>query len=120
VDGPRVFHKAVVSGDIQGRFVGKSGERMDGLTVGPRFSVPLKHKTLTPYAEFMVGFARYNDSHGYSSTDNTFQINGGIAKQITPRLDIALDYSYAQFGFNFGQFTPKSYSGGLVYHFASR
>src|SRR5665213_4160237 len=60
VDGPHIFRALVVSADIQGRFVRKSGESLNGVTIGPRFSLPLKVGGLVPYAEFMVGFARYN------------------------------------------------------------
>jgi len=119
IDGPKIFHAVVVSADLQGRFVGKDGQRMDGATIGPRFSIPMRAK-LTPFAEFLVGFARFNDGSGHSSTDQTFQINGGVSRQLTPRLDAVLDYSYAQFGYNAGQFNPKTFSIGAVYHFVKR
>jgi len=119
VDGPRV-KRMVISADIQGRFVGKNGERLDGVTVGPRFAFEMKRMKLSPFAEFMVGFARYNDSHGLSSTDNTWQANGGATKQLSPRWDAVLDYSYAQYGVNNGEYNPKTVSIGAVYDFVKR
>ena len=65
----------------------------------------------------MVGFARYNDSHGLSTTDNTWQANGGATKWLSPRWDAVLDYSYAQYGVNNGEYNPKTISIGAVYHF---
>ena len=59
IDGP-TWHHMVISADIQARFVGKSGETLYGVGAGPRFSFPLKKHGLTPYGEFLVGFARYN------------------------------------------------------------
>src|SRR5271156_6430705 len=41
VDGP-TWHHMLISADIQGRFVRKSGESLNGAAAGPRFSFPLK------------------------------------------------------------------------------
>jgi hypothetical protein len=54
------------------------------------------------------------------AADQTFQVNGGAARQLSPRLDAVLDYSYAQFGYYAGQFNPKTFSIGAVYHFVKR
>jgi hypothetical protein len=125
IDGPQIFKKLIVSADIQGRFVSHNSESLDGVTVGPRFSLPLHRAKLTPFGEFLVGFARYgngNPSNGatVTSTDYTFQVNAGVAKQLTPRLDVVADYSYAQYGYNIGEFNPKTFSIGGVFHFVKR
>jgi len=121
VDGPHVFRALLVSADIQGRFVRKSGESLNGVTIGPRFSLPLKFGGLAPYAEFMVGFARYNNpNHGGATTDSTIQANAGVTKRVSPRWDIAAEYSYSQYYALGGQYNPKTYSIGAVYHFVRR
>jgi hypothetical protein len=119
IDG-RTFHHILLSGDLQGRFVRKNGESLNGITVGPRVSRPLKHG-FVPYAEFMIGFARYNDpARQDSTTDATMQINGGVSKQLTPRFDVVADYSYSQYYALGGQFNPKTYSIGTIFHFVKR
>jgi hypothetical protein len=121
IDGPTIFHKILVSSDIQGRFVGSNGEKLDGATVGPRFSLPLHRVNLTPYGEFMVGFARYGGGPaGIASTDYMFQGNAGVSKQLSPRWDGVVEFSYAGFGYNVGEFNPKTFSIGGVYHFVKR
>jgi hypothetical protein len=120
IDGPRLVHKVLVSADIQGRFVGKDGQRSDGITVGPRFSFQMHKWQLAPFAEFLVGFARYNNGNGTGSTDGTIQVNGGVAKQVSPRWDAVADYSYSQLYYNGGEFNPKTFSLGAVYHFVKR
>jgi hypothetical protein len=120
VDGPRLFHKVLLSADVQGRFVSHSGESLNGLTIGPRFSAQTHFLKLAPFAEFLVGFARYNDGSNNATSDNKFQINGGVTRPISSRLDALVDYSYAQYGTANGQYNPKSFSGGIVYHFVKR
>ncbi|MES2391699.1 MAG: outer membrane beta-barrel protein [Acidobacteriota bacterium] len=113
----------VVQGDVQGRFVRKSGMSFNGLTVGPRFEFPLKRAALTPYAELMVGFGRLHEDSGVyagSTTDSTLQVNGGVARRLTPRWDAVLDYSYAQYYAYGGQYNPKTFGIGVVYHFVKR
>ncbi len=125
-DGPTLFKHVLVSADIQGRFLRKSqtsplnAELYNGITIGPRFSVPLKHG-ISPYGEFMVGFARYNSGAvGGSTTDSTIEINAGVAKKLTPRLDLVADYSYAQYYGLGGEYNPKTYSIGGIFHFTKR
>ena len=120
-DGPTIFHHLLVSADIQGRFVHEPGGKiLNGITVGPRFSVPLRHG-LSPYGEFMVGFARYDMvTVGGSTTDGTFQVNAGVAKRISPRVDLVADYSYAQYYAFGGQYNPKTFSAGGIFHFNRR
>jgi hypothetical protein len=124
VDGP-TWHHMVISADIQGRFMRKSGESLNGAAAGPRFSFPLKRHGLTPYAEFLVGFARYNNSiYTYQpmgpTTDGQMQINGGIAKRVSPRWDVDLNYSYSQFYALGGEYNPKEIGAGVIYHFVKR
>lgn len=123
LDGPTLFNKAVVSADLQVRDVLNGGERLVGVAIGPRFSVPLKTLKLTPYAEFMVGFARYRASNApgaENTTDEQWQTNAGVSRGLSVHLDIVADFSYSQYGANFGQYHPKSYSAGVIYHFAKR
>jgi len=119
IDGP-TFHHVVLSGDIQGRFVRKSGESLNGVTVGPRLTVMMKHG-LAPYAEFMIGFARYNDPTNQGvTTDSTFQVNTGLGRRISPRFDLVADYSYSQYYALDGEFNPKTFSIGTIFHFNKR
>ena len=123
LDGPLILHRVLLVGDVQGRFVHKHGYSFDGLTVGPRFELPLKRARLTPYAEFMVGFARYTSTITNISgptTDSTFQVNAGVTKQLTSHWDATLDYSYSQYYAMDGEFNPKTYSVGAIYSFARR
>jgi hypothetical protein len=126
-EGPTIFKHIVVSADIQGRFVrksaaqsGNSAELYNGITFGPRFSVPLKHG-IAPYGEFLLGFARYDSGvvHG-STTDSTIQINGGVTKMLSPHFDVVADYSYAQYYGLGGEYNPKTYSIGGIFHFTKR
>lgn len=119
IDGPSTKH-FILSGDVQGRFVHKSGEGLDGLTIGPRISIPMKHG-LVPYGEFMVGFARYNNpNNGGATTDSTIQANIGVGKKISPHFDLVADYSYSQYYALGGQYNPKTFSIGAIYHFSKR
>lgn len=113
----------VLQGDVQGRFLGKSGYKYDGVTVGPRFEFPMKRHGLTPYGEFLVGYARFNGPYlgvTSASTDGTMEVNGGVTKRLSPRLDAVLDYSYAQYYGNGGEYNPKTFNIGVVYHFVKR
>ena len=123
IDGP-TWHRMLISADIQGRFVRMSGESLNGAAAGPRFSFPLKKHGLTPYGEFLVGFARYNTTtHQYqlgATTDSQIQINGGVAKRVSSRWDISADYSYSQYYALGGEYNPKTFSVGAVFHFVKR
>ena len=123
LDGPIFFKRIVASADVQVRDVNNGGERLVGVAIGPRVSFPLKRLKLTPYAEFMVGFARYrasDEAGAENTTDDQWQTNAGVSRQISSHLDIVADYSYSQFGANLGQYRPKSYSVGVVFHLAKR
>jgi opacity protein-like surface antigen len=123
IDGP-TWHHMVICADIQGRFVRKSGEELNGAAAGPRFSFPLKKHGLTPYGEFLVGFARYNTTiypaQNGATTDSQIQINVGVAKQVSSRWDISVDYSYSQYYALGGEYNPKTFSVGAVFHFVKR
>jgi hypothetical protein len=119
-DGPRVFKVAVLSADIQARYVTNSGERLIGTTVGPRVSFPNKKLRLTPYGEFMVGFARYRDSSAagaLNTTDNQWQANAGALRRLNSRLDLMVDYDYSQYGAEGGKYNPKNFNAGIAFHF---
>jgi len=121
IDGPKLFNRVLLQADIQGRFVTENGEALDSVLVGPRFSIAPKHFfRLVPFAEFNVGFGRYNDGSNNSTTDALFSTQGGVTRPVTSHLDAVLDYSYAFYGYNFGYYQPQSYSAGVLYHFAKR
>jgi len=54
------------------------------------------------------------------TTDSQIQINGGLAKRVSPRWDISVDYSYSQYYALGGQYNPKTFSVGAIYHFVKR
>lgn len=119
--GFTAFRSLHIDPDLQGRFVDHSGgEMLNGITIGPRFSVDLKHG-LSPYGEFMLGFARYNSGqvHG-STTDATIQLNAGLAKRVSPRFDVVADYSYSQYYALGGEYNPKTFSVGGIFHLSKR
>lgn len=107
--------------DLQGRFVHGGNFSMNGMTFGPRVNGP-HFIGLQPYAEFLVGFARVQNTADYahSSTDSTLQINGGVMKRISPHFDVVGEYSYSQFYAFGGEYNPKTISVGGVYHFSRR
>ena len=123
LDGPAISKRAVLSVDVQTRYVDNNGERLIGVAVGPRVSLPIHRLKLNPYAEFMVGFARYRASttaNAQNTTDNQWQVNMGVSRPVSSRLDVVADYSYSQYGTNDGEYNPKSYSAGLIFHLSKR
>jgi len=128
-DGPTVLKRAILSADIQAQYGAKSsgGERLVSALVGPRLSVPFKRYKLAAYGDFLVGFGRYRDlSAGtstltaYSTTDSLWGAKGGVAKQLTPRLDVVAEYEYVQYGMNDGEYNPMTFGGGVIFHFVKR
>lgn len=112
-----------MTGDIQGRFLHKSGLSWNGVAVGPRFQFPMQRHGLAPYAEFLIGYARINsqqDGMKSGSTDSEMQVNGGVAKRLTAHWDADLQYSYAQYYALGGEYNPKTFSLGVIYHFTKR
>jgi hypothetical protein len=123
LDGPKLRNKLLVSANLQVRDVNNGGERLAGVGIGPRVSLHLEKIGLTPYAEFVVGFARYRASNkpgAENTTDDQWQANAGVAKRITPRFDLVAEYSYSQYGANMSEYAPKSYSIGTIFHFTKR
>jgi opacity protein-like surface antigen len=123
LDGPAILKRAVLSVDIQTRDVDNNGERLVGVAVGPRVSLPVHRFKLNPYGEFMVGFARYRAStatNAENTTDNQWQVNMGVSRALSSRLDAVADYSYSQYGANNGEYNPKSYSAGVIFHLIKR
>lgn len=115
-------HHMSLGGDIRGTFVGGAGKRLDGLVVGPRFALAVKK--FSPYIEGMVGFARYNDglnTKTSSTTDAQIQVNSGIDYKLSKSFDWrAFEYGYSQFYGNSGNYNPKTFSTGVVYHIGGR
>jgi opacity protein-like surface antigen len=118
-DGAKIYGRVIVAADIQGRFVRILGQSLNGITIGPRFEVPLRHGW-APYGEFTVGFARYDSAPTGATTDSTIQLNAGLAKQLTSHIDAVADYSYSQYYGLGGQYNPKTFSIGGIYHFTKR
>jgi hypothetical protein len=108
------------SADIRGTFVGASGVRLDGLVVGPRIATAIKFQKLKPYAEFQVGFARFNNglnAVASSSTDSEIQVNVGVDRPVARLVDWRVfEFSYAQYYGLGGQYNPKTFSTGVVFH----
>ena len=108
-----------VLADVQGRFVRKSGEGLSGLTLGPRLAFPISRlHGFTPYAEFLVGFARYNDPIHNGPTDATFQTNAGLTKKLSRRWDVVADYSWAHYGAFQNTYSPQTFSAGGMFYFS--
>ncbi len=107
--------------DLRGSFLGGS-QRLDGLALGPKFTFAFKG--MHPYAEILVGYARYNDGKGTASsatTDGQLAAVGGIDRHITQHIDWRIvEFEYQQYYALGGQYNPKNFSTGLVYHFAAK
>ncbi len=119
----------MLSGDLQGRFLAGAGRQYSSASIGPRVSVPVRPFHLVPYGEFLLGYARFsgnaqdasfNTSAGNQTTDSEIQLNAGVSKQVSPHFAAMVEYSYSQFYAYGGQFNPKTFSAGAVYHFAKR
>jgi hypothetical protein len=105
-------------GDLRGGFYGGS-VRLDEVSLGPK--VGLDFKKYETYGEFMLGFARYNNGQNAlasSSTDAQIELNFGIDRRVTKRFDWRVfEYSYEQYYGQGGNYNPKTFSTGVVYHF---
>jgi hypothetical protein len=121
VDGPKIYGRVLVQADLQGRFITHSGETLDAGLIGARFSSsPRWLYKVTPFAEFNVGFARFNNGSNFSTTDNLFGVQGGASFPMTAHLDAIADYSWMRYGYNEGLYQPQGFSAGVVYHFVKR
>jgi len=118
-DSAKIYNHVTVAADLQGRFVRVKGQSLNGLTIGPRFGIPLR-RGFSPYGEFMFGFARYDSNSTGASSDATLQINAGVARQFSPHIDGVVEYSYAQYYGLGGAYNPKTFSVGAIYHLAKR
>jgi hypothetical protein len=118
-DSAKIYNRVTVAADLQGRFVRVKGQSLNGITIGPRFEVPLRHG-FSPYGEFLFGFARYDSDSTGASSDGTLQINAGLARQFSPHIDGVVEYSYAQYYGLSGEYNPKTFSIGAVYHLTKR
>lgn len=114
-------HHLTFGGDVRGSFLG-GGNRLDQISVGPRITLPTKR--VEPYAELLVGFARYNDGLGTavsSSTDAEIQVVAGLDHRVTKHFDWRVfEFAYEQYYGLFGAYNPKTFSTGVVYHFGNR
>jgi len=126
-----IWHNRVVlSGDVQGNFgfnnshpsiaTFSSNETYNAITVGPRIGLKPHFFKLAPYIQGNIGFARYHDPITHSTTDAVFGGEGGVARQITPRFDAVIDYSYSYFAYNSGYYNPQTFGVGIAYHFTKR
>jgi hypothetical protein len=105
--------------DVQGRFVRWNGEQVNGITLGPRIAFPIgRLHGFTPYAAFLVGFARYDDATHNGPTDGTYQTNAGLTKRLSTRWDMVADYSWAHFGAFTGMYSPQTFNAGAVFNFS--
>ena len=106
-----------LGGDVRGEIYGTK-QRLDAAALGPRATVSLRR--YEGYGEFLIGFGRYNDGLGNVSsatTDSLIEIDGGIDRTITSRISWRIfEYGYKQFYGLGGQFNPKTFSTGLVFH----
>ena len=118
-----------IYGDVEGFYyngqgveVGSNRLQLGGLGVGPKVGFVIKRAE--PYAELRVGFARYNDGLGNQNsgtTDN--QVDGafGLDYRLTQRFDLRVfEFDYKRYGANNGEFNPKVFSTGIVYHIGKR
>lgn len=123
LEGPTVLKHMIISADVKSRYIDKDGYRLISVLAGPRFSFPINKFKLSPYAEFDLGFARYRDGPAAGSentTDNQWQAEGGVSRQLTPRIDVVGDFGYSQYGANNGEYNPKNISAGILFHFVKR
>ena len=122
--------RVVLSGDVQGNFgfnnshpsfpTFASNETYNAVTLGPRIGLKPQFFKLAPYIQGNIGFARYHDPITHSSTDAVFGGQAGVARQLTPRFDAVVDYSYSYFAYNSGYYHPQTFGIGIAYHFARR
>lgn len=120
---------ARVYGDLRGFYyngkgveAGSNRLQLGGFEVGPKIGFAFKH--VEPYAEFLVGFARYNDGLGNSNSSTTDgQLDGvfGIDVRLTTRFDYRVfEFDYKRFSAIGGEFNPKILSTGVVFHLGRR
>ncbi|SNT37860.1 hypothetical protein SAMN05421770_11013 [Granulicella rosea] len=119
VSGHLVGTKRVaLSYDVRGQILGTS-QKYDSVAVGPRAQIHFK--SFVPYGEFLIGFARYNDGAGHSSTDSEIDANAGVERTIKGPVSWRIfEYGYKEYFGLGGQFNPKSFSTGVAYAIGKR
>jgi hypothetical protein len=130
VQGEVYRHKAIrIGGDVRGFFYDGSGVefpstrlQLGGAGIGPKVSLAIKR--VEPYAEFLVGFARYNSGLGQPTSSTTdSQVDGvfGLDLRLTQRFDYRVfEFDYKRYSALGGEFNPKVFSTGVVFHFGKR
>ena len=110
-----------LGGDLRSSFLGGS-QRLDSFVAGPKAS--FHYRGFDPYAEFLVGFGRYNDGLGHNNSgtsDGLLEVNAGFDRKIAQQFDLRIfEFGYAQYYALGGQFNPKTFSTGVVYHIGKR
>ena len=115
------FFRVHLAGDLRGSFLG-GARRLDGVMFGPRLSGHVKG--FDPYAEFLVGFARYNNGQGTpasATSDAEIGVVAGLDRKLTSHFDVRVfEFTYDQYYALGGTFNPKTFSSGVVYHLGKR
>jgi hypothetical protein len=107
-----------LSGDVRTGFYQHSAG-LDEVAFGPKVGFAVKK--FEPYAEVLVGFGRYNDPNHAASTDAQMEVNCGLDWKRPGRIDWRVfEYGYQQYYGNGGEFNPKTFSTGLVFHLGKR
>jgi len=110
-----------VGADLRASLMGGK-QRLDGIAIGPVFA--FSSNNVKPYAEILVGFARYNDGLGTStsaSTNSELDIIGGIDAHLKGHLDWrVVEFAYQQYFAIGTQVVPVSLSTGIVYRFGAK
>ena len=44
----------------------------------------------------------------------------GAVRRLTARFDVMADYCYSQYGTENGKYSPKNFSGGMIFHFVRK
>lgn len=124
IDGPKFAKRLQLAADIDGRFLNTSTAKLNSAGAGPRVTVNLGHGW-APYGAFLIGFGRYYSSGAHSdaagsSTDSQLEYNVGVAKRVSPRFDVYGEFSYTNYFGNGGEYNPKVFSGGVIFHLVKR
>jgi len=115
-------HNMDLGADFRASYLQESGANAASLTgflIGPR--VATHYKRLKPYGEFLMGFARYNNNSATApeqTTDSEVELNAGLDFAVKKHFDWrVIDYSWAKYLADSGEFNPRTYSTGVVFHF---
>ncbi len=118
----RSGHNIDLGGDIRGSYLQQSGANaasLTGLVLGPRLATHIKRAK--PYGEFLMGFARFNNnvpSAPNNTTDSEVELNAGVDFPVRKHIDWRVfEYSWGKYLADSGEFNPRTYSTGIVFHF---